>query len=45
MREAAADYEQVGMKLGLWPEMVTRVLEACDAIVGRLGSVPASVLF
>jgi len=33
------------MKFVLWPEMVTRGLGACCGIVGRLGSVPASVLF
>jgi len=42
---AAADYDQVGMKFVLWPEMVTRGLEACEGIVGKLGSVPAGVLF
>ena len=41
----ATDYDQVGMKFVLWPEMVTRGLEACEGIVGKLGSVPAGVLF
>ncbi|RPA94929.1 hypothetical protein L873DRAFT_1792553 [Choiromyces venosus 120613-1] len=41
----AVDYEQVGMKFVLWPEMVNRGLEACEGLVGKLGSVPAGVLF
>ncbi|CUS07096.1 unnamed protein product [Tuber aestivum] len=41
----AVDYEQVGMKFVLWPEMVNRGLEACEGIVGKLGSVPAGILF
>ncbi|KAG0634731.1 hypothetical protein HOY80DRAFT_506529 [Tuber brumale] len=42
---AAVDYEQVGMKFVLWPEMVTRGLEACEGMVGKLASVPAGLLF
>ena len=45
MCNAAVDYEQVGMRFVLWPEMVTRGLEACEGVVGRLGSVPAGVIF
>ncbi|KAG0137788.1 hypothetical protein HOY82DRAFT_315388 [Tuber indicum] len=42
---AAVDYEQVGMKFVLWPEMVNRGLEACEGMVGKLASVPAGLLF
>jgi len=45
MCDEAVDYEQVGMRFVLWPEMVARGLEACEGVIGRLGSVPAGVIF